>query len=91
VKPAPGAQGDGYITSITLKTISRERLASYAGVSERHSEPLFCAGDRLAPGSYFNRYRIRKLGVCWLSKLSITEVMGRLVFRQQLFHPCVPA
>jgi AraC-like DNA-binding protein len=63
------------------ETLSRERLASYAGVSERHLNRCFVQETGLAPGSYLNRYRIQKAR-CMLveSDLSITKIMGAVGF-----------
>jgi len=61
--------------------LSRDQLASYAGVSERHLNRCFLQETGLAPGSYLNRYRIQKAR-CLLKEqdLSITEVMGSVGF-----------
>jgi signal transduction histidine kinase/DNA-binding LacI/PurR family transcriptional regulator/AraC-like DNA-binding protein len=63
------------------EALSRERLASYAGVSERHLNRCFLQETGLAPGSYLNRYRIQKAR-CLLveNDLSITAVMGSVGF-----------
>ena len=70
-----------YIHEHYPESLSRERLASYAGVSERHLNRCFVQETGLAPGSYLNRYRIQKARCLLVERdLSITEVMGTVGF-----------
>ena len=70
-----------YMHEHYAEALSRERLASYAGVSERHLNRCFVQETGLAPGSYLNRYRIQKARCLLVEQdMSITEVMGSVGF-----------
>ncbi len=70
-----------YMHEHFAEALSRELLAGYAGVSERHLNRCFVQETGLAPGSYLNRYRIQKARCLLVEQdLSITEVMGSVGF-----------
>jgi signal transduction histidine kinase/DNA-binding LacI/PurR family transcriptional regulator/AraC-like DNA-binding protein len=70
-----------YIHEHYSEPLSRDQLADYTGVSERHLNRCFLQETGLAPGAYLNRYRIQKAR-CLLKEnnRSITEVMGAVGF-----------
>jgi len=61
--------------------LSREMLAEYAGVSERHLSRCFLQETGLSPMAYLNRLRLQQAR-CLLKdrNVSITEVMGKVGF-----------
>jgi YesN/AraC family two-component response regulator len=70
-----------YIHEHYPEPISREELAAYTGVSERHLNRCFLQETGMAPIAYLNRYRIQQ-AKCLLKEndRSITDVMGATGF-----------
>ncbi|MGE5776864.1 MAG: helix-turn-helix domain-containing protein, partial [Chloroflexota bacterium] len=75
-----------YLHENFAQPISREQLARYTGVSERHLNRCFLQETGTTPLTYLNRYRIqqaRKLLAEGL--LSVTEVMGEVGFSESSY------
>jgi signal transduction histidine kinase/DNA-binding LacI/PurR family transcriptional regulator/AraC-like DNA-binding protein len=61
--------------------LSRDQLANYTGVSERHLNRCFLQETGLAPMAYLNRYRIQKARLLLADhSYTITDVMGMVGF-----------
>ncbi len=70
-----------YIHEHYAEPISRDTLAGYAGVSERHLNRCFLQETGLTPVVYLNRYRIQQAKLLLRERnCSITEVMGAVGF-----------
>jgi signal transduction histidine kinase/DNA-binding LacI/PurR family transcriptional regulator/AraC-like DNA-binding protein/ActR/RegA family two-component response regulator len=75
-----------YLHENFAQPVSREQLAQYATVSERHLNRCFMQETGTTPLTYLNRYRIqqaRKLLEEGL--LSVTEVMGQVGFSENSY------
>jgi signal transduction histidine kinase/DNA-binding LacI/PurR family transcriptional regulator/AraC-like DNA-binding protein len=72
--------------------INRQKLADFAGVSERHLNRCFLQETGVSPLTYLNRYRIQQAKkLLEQGRLSITEVGGRVGFSEssyftRIFH-----
>ena len=70
-----------YIHEHYAEPVSRDQLATYAGVSDRHLNRCFMQETGLAPGAYLNRYRIQQArSLLKENYCNITEVMGMVGF-----------
>lgn len=70
-----------YIHEHYAEPLSRQEMASFAGVSERHLNRCFLQETSLTPVAYLNRYRIQKAKeLLKEGRLNITEVMGAVGF-----------
>jgi AraC-like DNA-binding protein/ActR/RegA family two-component response regulator len=75
-----------YIHENFAQTISRQELADYAGVSERHLNRCFLHETGMAPLTYLNRYRIQQAKILLeQGQLSIMEVMCRVGFSESSY------
>ncbi|HET9912163.1 MAG TPA: substrate-binding domain-containing protein [Anaerolineales bacterium] len=75
-----------YLHENFAEPISREHLANYAGVSERHLNRCFVQETGTTPLTYLNRYRIQQAKkLLEEGKLSITEVIGRVGFSENSY------
>ena len=68
------------------QSISREQLARYAGVSERHLNRCFMQETGTTPLTYLNRYRIQQAkNLLVEGQLSVTEIMGQVGFSESSY------
>jgi AraC-like DNA-binding protein len=75
-----------YLHENFAQPISREQLASYAGVSERHLNRCFMQETGTTPLTYLNRYRIQQARTLLAEgQLSVIEVMGRVGFSESSY------
>ena len=64
-----------YIHEHYAEPISREDMAAYVGVGERHLDRCFCDEAGITPTTYLSRYRIKQAKLLLESaSTSITEV-----------------
>jgi YesN/AraC family two-component response regulator len=67
-------------------SINRQKLAHFAGVSERHLNRCFLQETGMTPLTYLNRYRIQQAKILLeQGQLTITEVMGRMGFSESSY------
>ncbi len=70
-----------YIHGHYAETISRQELARYAGVSERHLNRCFLQETCMTPLTYLTRYRIQQAKqLLERGQLSVTQVLNRTGF-----------
>lgn len=75
-----------YLHENFAQSISREQLARYAGVSERHLNRCFLEETGTTPLTYLNRYRIQQAKQLLAEgQLSVTEVMGEVGFSESSY------
>ncbi|MFZ6030942.1 MAG: substrate-binding domain-containing protein [Chloroflexota bacterium] len=75
-----------YLHENYTRDVSRQELADYAGVSERHLNRCFLQETGLAPLTYLNRYRIQQAKLLLdEGSRTVTEVMGRVGFSESSY------
>lgn len=75
-----------YIHAHYAEDISREQMASYAGVSERHLARCFVQEAGLSPIDYLNRFRVvQARRLLDEGGMNITEIMNAVGFRDSSY------
>jgi len=75
-----------YIHAHYVEDISREQMASYAGISERHLTRCFAQETGLSPIDYLNRFRVLQARrLLDESGMNITEIMNAVGFRDSSY------
>jgi AraC-like DNA-binding protein len=75
-----------YIHTHYAEDISREQMASHAGISARHLTRTFASEAGLTPIDYLNRFRVvQARGLLDEGCTNITEVMGAVGFRDSSY------
>jgi YesN/AraC family two-component response regulator len=75
-----------YIHENFTRALSRQELAAYAGVSERHLNRCFLQETGVAPLTYLNRYRIQQAkSLLEQGQLRVTEIMGMVGFSESSY------
>ena len=75
-----------YIHAHYAGDISREQMASYAGISERHLTRCFVQEAGLSPIDYLNRFRVvQARRLLDEGRMNITEIMNAVGFRDSSY------
>jgi len=75
-----------YIHAHYAEDISREQMASYAGISERHLTRCFVQEAGLSPIDYLNRFRVvQARHLLDEGGMNITEIMNAVGFRDSSY------